>query len=123
MAESIAAICWSCSVSFLSSRVSSCANRRANSRLELAQLHEGSHHVDGHLHRASAVKDGGGYDCTVLSEGIGRDTADRRDLGQRLRSQFATSKQAVSWEIFRKAPPAPLLTADFSGPAGRGRYR
>ena len=50
----------SCSVSFLSSRVSSCAKRRASSRLELSRSRS-----------AGAVQDVGGHDHPVFGEGVG----------------------------------------------------
>jgi hypothetical protein len=39
---------------------------------QLAQLHEGAHDIDTHLHRTGAVEDGGGHDRAVLGKGIGK---------------------------------------------------
>jgi len=36
---------------------------------QLAQLHEGAHHVDAHLDGAGTVQDGGSHDRAVLGEG------------------------------------------------------
>lgn len=39
---------------------------------QLAQLHEGAHHIDGHLDRARAVEHGRGHDGPMLGEDEGR---------------------------------------------------
>ena len=40
--------------------------------LALDKLHEGAHHVDGHLDRARAVEHGRGHDRPMLRERVGQ---------------------------------------------------
>jgi hypothetical protein len=69
---------------------------------QLAQLHEGAHHVDAHLDGARAVEDRGGHDRAVLGEGVRQVLAMLAAAfweGRNLRPSKNSFSSAVSWNM------------------------
>jgi hypothetical protein len=101
----------SCSMNFLSSRVSSCAKRRASSRLELKARASARTRVA--LGRARAIQDGGRPDGAMFGEGVGHVLA-VLSWSPLLRSQIVTLEMSALRGLSSLSPTRAVVTHNTS---------